>query len=146
MRNFYVVFIDIEMSTAPPPIIKCELVDINSIKVRSRLKLTFADGKFTTFDVDNIDTDQNGTTIEGTSVEFNHSLMFLSNGKFIYQYSGSSDITAGRMVKKVDRIEILYSPATCGGANIKYKGKLYKIHIGSLGGKYIIVNKKKIYI
>jgi len=29
---------------------------------------------------------------------------------------------------------------------IKYKGKIYKIHIGKRGGKYIVKNKKKTYI
>jgi hypothetical protein len=39
------------------------------------------------------------------------------------------------------------SPISPGGSSLYlYKGKKHKIYIGKLGGKYIIVNKNKIYI
>lgn len=43
---------------------------------------------------------------------------------------------------------LLPHPITQGGSaqkNLKYQGKMYKVHTGDRGGKYIIVAKKKIY-
>lgn len=36
--------------------------------------------------------------------------------------------------------------AAAGAGKIKYNGRMYKIHTGSRGGKYILVNKNKKYI
>ena len=37
-------------------------------------------------------------------------------------------------------------PAYSKGGSIKHKNKTHKIHTGTRGGKYIIVNKKKVYL
>lgn len=65
--------------------------------------------------------------------------------RFIITYPW--DIGINNYAGKIASIS-LYPQRFIGGNDsiYSYKGKQYKIHIGKKGGKYIIVNKKKIYI